>query len=79
MNHAFSALDPGVSPRERATRVVSITARAWAIAPVSPRALARRAPHGHVPVRALRRLRKAAAFTMTTSAWQGPPAIAHSW
>ena len=41
----------------RAREVIATTARAWNVSRESPRALARRAPHGYVPVRVLRRLR----------------------
>ncbi|CAN7717547.1 hypothetical protein LJR290_006037 [Variovorax sp. LjRoot290] len=44
------------------------TASVWRIAPASPREVARRAPHGYVPVRVLRRNRAAAVAS-----------LAHSW
>jgi hypothetical protein len=52
--------------------VIARTTTTWRIAPVSPRAAARRAPHGHVPVRLLRRI--------GATAWApGLPVFAHSW
>lgn len=54
-------------PAAVAVAVLARTAAAWNIKPDSPRAVARRAPHGYVPARALRRLRA------------GVPALAHSW
>lgn len=50
------------SPAELASQVIARTALAWQVTPQSARAIARRAPHGYVPVRALRRLRAAAAL-----------------
>lgn len=40
---------------EPARAVIARTAAAWNIAPDSPRAVARRAPHGYVSARARRR------------------------
>lgn len=41
----------------RARDVIATTARAWNVSRESPRAFARRAPHGYVPARVLRRVR----------------------
>jgi hypothetical protein len=60
------------SPGEHARSVIAQTASIWKIAPASPREVARRAPHGHVPIRIVRRLRAAAVA-------YGRPALAHSW
>ncbi|RZL66346.1 MAG: hypothetical protein EOP81_01230 [Variovorax sp.] len=60
--------------RAQAERVIAVSAAAWRIAPVSARAVARRAPHGHVPMRALRRLQQAA-----NRALPGRNLLAHSW
>lgn len=57
---------------EQARRVVVRTASVWQIAPASPREVARRAPHGHVPARIMRRIRAAAAASSR-------PVLAHSW
>ena len=72
------------SPAERVRAVIRMSAAAWGLPPVSAHALARRAPHGHVPARVLRRLRAAAESRFTASlasptsgAW--PAGIAHSW
>ncbi|CAN7308632.1 hypothetical protein [Variovorax sp. LjRoot178] len=58
----------GPTPAENARRVLAQTASVWRIAPASPREVARRAPHGYVPVRVLRRNRAAAVAS-----------LAHSW
>ncbi|MDM0035258.1 hypothetical protein QTI33_24195 [Variovorax sp. J22P271] len=60
------------TPAEQARAVIARTATAWRIAPASPRAVARRAPHGHVPVRILRRIGASARAP-------GLPVFAHSW
>jgi len=60
------------APAEQARHVIALTALAWRIAPASPRALARRAPHGYVPVRMVRRIR-------ATAAAASRPLLAHSW
>jgi hypothetical protein len=52
--------------------VIAQTVLAWQIAPASPREVARRAPHGYVPIRIMRRFRAAAVA-------YGRPALAHSW
>ncbi|MDM0021457.1 hypothetical protein [Variovorax saccharolyticus] len=49
-----------LSPAEHSRRVIAQTVSAWKIAPASPHEVARRAPHGHVPIRMMRRLRAAA-------------------
>ncbi|MDM0073827.1 hypothetical protein QTH90_05510 [Variovorax sp. J2P1-59] len=57
----------------QAQRVIGVTAKAWGVAPASAHAIARRAHHGYVPVRALRRLGLAASGSTASSS------IAHSW
>jgi hypothetical protein len=57
------------SPTGYAQRVIATTALAWHVAPASPRAVARRAPHGYVPRRIMRRIQAAASR----------PGLAHSW
>ena len=61
------------SPAQQALRVLGVTVVAWGIRLPSAHAVARRAPHGYVPVRALRRLAAASSVA--------PPArlLAHSW
>ncbi|MDP9928034.1 hypothetical protein J2X92_000227 [Variovorax paradoxus] len=54
-----------VSPTAQVRRVIALTAAAWGVAPVSPQEVARRAPHGYVPIRAVRRLRVAAASALS--------------
>ena len=61
-----------LTPAEHVRRVIAQTASVWQIAPASPREVARRAPHGYVPVRIMRRIRAAAVA-------YGRPALAHSW
>ena len=58
-----------VSPAAQARHVIDLTAKAWRIPPSSPHALARRAPHGYVPLRALRRLRAATLLTLLPHSW----------
>ncbi|MBB4221743.1 MULTISPECIES: hypothetical protein [Variovorax] len=58
-----------VSPAARARHVIDLTAKSWRIPPSSPHALARRAPYGHVPLRALRRLGAAAMPTLLPHSW----------
>lgn len=55
------------TPSEQALRVIGVTVVAWGIRLPSAHAVARRAPHGWVPLRTARRL---AAAT---------PPFAHSW
>ncbi|WP_431120845.1 hypothetical protein [Variovorax paradoxus] len=54
-----------VSPAAQARHVLALTAAAWSVAPASPHEVARRAPHGYVPVRAMRRLRAATASPLS--------------
>ncbi len=68
----MSRIDHG--PIEHALRVIDITARAWRVAPESAHAMARRAPVGYVPFRALRRVRHAA-----REALAHPQFLAHTW
>jgi hypothetical protein len=58
-----------LSPAAQARHVLALTLAAWRIAPSSPREVARRAPHGYVPVRAMRRLRAAAAASSLMHSW----------
>jgi hypothetical protein len=58
-----------LSPAAQARHVLDLTARAWRIPPSSARALARRAPHGHVPLRAMRRLHAAAVLALLPHSW----------
>jgi hypothetical protein len=57
-----------MSLAENARRVLAHTASVWRIAPASPREVARRAPHGYMPVRVVRRNRAASGTS-----------LAHSW
>ncbi|HZF85677.1 MAG TPA: hypothetical protein VE084_19350 [Burkholderiaceae bacterium] len=61
------------SPAQQALRVLGVTVVAWGIKLPSAHAVARRAPHGHVPVRALRRL-GAAGVVASPARF-----LAHSW
>ena len=65
--------NPPRSLSQQSLRVIGVTAVAWDVKLPSAHALARRAPHGHVPVRTLRRLR--AAVRQLNVA----PVLAHSW
>lgn len=65
----MSLLSPSLHP---AQRVIGVTAKAWGIVPASAHAIARRAHHGYVSVRALRRI-------AVDSASTGSLTIAHSW
>lgn len=58
-----------VSPAAQARRVLDLTVKAWCIPASSPRALARRAPHGYLPVRAIRRLQAAAVLALLPHSW----------
>lgn len=58
-----------VSPAAQARHVLDLTAKAWRIPASSPRSVARRAPHGYVPVRALRRLHSAAVLALLPHSW----------
>jgi hypothetical protein len=60
------------TPAEHALQVLARTASVWRIAPPTPQALARRAPHGHVPLRIMRRIQAAARASAR-------PVLAHSW
>ncbi|WP_218121928.1 hypothetical protein [Variovorax sp. EL159] len=57
------------SPAAQARHVLALTAKSWRIPPSSPREIARRAPHGYVPVRALRRLHAAAVLALLPHSW----------
>ncbi|MEB0112281.1 hypothetical protein RCH10_001731 [Variovorax sp. GrIS 2.14] len=59
-------------PTAQARCVIARTASVWRIAPVSQREVARRAPHGYVPVRIVRRLQAAIVASQR-------PVFAHSW
>lgn len=65
---------PPVSPVDQARHVIGVTRQAWRVAPLSERAEARRAPHGYVPLRALRRVQIAAQRRLPVGG-----ALAHSW
>lgn len=65
---------PPVSPVEQARLVIGVTRQAWRVAPLSEHAEARRAPHGYVPLRALRRVQVAAQRRLPVGG-----ALAHSW
>jgi len=58
---------------QQALRVIGVTAVAWSVKLPSAHAIARRAPHGHVPARTLRRLRAA------VRSLNPAPVLAHSW
>lgn len=60
-------------PQSPAERVLALTAKAWGIAPPSPAALVRRAPHGYVRQRVLRRALQGACAPLPA------PLLAHSW
>ncbi len=59
--------------RQAAQQVLAVTIQAWNVASLSPRALARSAPHGYVPVRARRRQAAAGAAAQRQSF------VAYSW
>ncbi|RYF83523.1 MAG: hypothetical protein EOO29_03010 [Comamonadaceae bacterium] len=66
--HAFGHALP-----QQSLRVIGVTAVAWGVQLPSAHAVARRAPHGHIPLRTLRRLRAAVhPFNLA-------PVLAHSW
>ena len=69
----MSARFAPASPAQQALRVVGITVVAWGIKLPSAHAVARRAPHGYVPLRALRRLGAAGAIAPPTRL------LAHCW
>ena len=56
----MTSTDAPSTPATHAVRVIDITAKAWRIAPQSAHANTRRAPHGWVPFRSLRRIRHTA-------------------
>lgn len=58
---------------QQALRVIGVTALAWDVRLPSAHAIARRANHGYVPVRTLRRLRAAVRHINPA------PVLAHSW
>jgi hypothetical protein len=58
-----------LSPSAQGRKVLALTATAWRIPPRSAREVARRAPHGYVPVRALRRLHAAAVLALLPHSW----------
>lgn len=64
----------GSSPADIARQIVCVTAIAWCVAPESAQALARRAPHGHEPLRRQRRR-----FFEAARALAQQPLMAHSW
>jgi hypothetical protein len=53
---------------DAAKQLIDVTARAWQVRPESPHALARRAPHGYVPQRLLRRRMHGTAESQACSA-----------
>lgn len=65
---------PAPSLSQQALRVVGVTAVAWSVRLPSARALARRAPHGYVSARTLRRRLSAAVQPIRPA-----PVLAHSW
>ena len=69
----MSAKAMGQARSQQALRVIGVTAVAWGVKLPSAHAVARRAPHGHIPLRTLRRLR-AAVLQLNLS-----PVLAHSW
>lgn len=66
------------SPAAQACRVLALTAQVWGVAPGSPAALARRAPHGHVRMRVLKRTQTQAAARASVAVL-AYPLMAHSW
>lgn len=60
-------------PQASAERVLALTAKAWGVAPPSPAALVRRAPHGYVRQRVLRRALQGARAPLQA------PLLAHTW
>jgi len=62
------------SPAEHVRQVLCVTVAAWGVRPESPRAVARRAPHGYEPLRARRRR-----FFEAARALGEPQRLAHSW
>jgi len=66
---AMSSCTLQVSPAAQARQVLALTAKAWRIPQSSRRAVARRAPHGYVPARAMRRLHAAAVLALLPHSW----------
>jgi len=62
------------SPTEHAQQVLGVTIAAWDVRPESPRAVARRAPHGYEPLRARRRR-----FFEAARVLGEPQRLAHAW
>jgi hypothetical protein len=62
------------SPADTVREILRVTARAWGVAPESPQAVARRAPHGYEPLRRQRRR-----FFDAAKALAQQPLMAHSW
>ncbi|MBN8751938.1 MULTISPECIES: hypothetical protein [Variovorax] len=58
-----------VSPAAQARHVLDLTARAWRVPPRSAHEAARRAPHGYVPARVLRRLHAATVLRLLPHSW----------
>lgn len=48
------------SAAAQARRIIAVTTQAWHVAAPSPREVARRAPHGYVPQRVVRRQQRSA-------------------
>ena len=65
---------PARSLPQPALRVIGVTAVAWGVKLPSAHALARRAPHGHVPARRQRALAR-----LHAQLFGSTPALAHSW
>jgi len=61
------------SPAAQARHILVLTAIAWCIAPASPHEVARRAPHGHVPLRVLLGGRPEASTSTSSSAARRRP------
>jgi hypothetical protein len=71
----MSAFKDGMlSLKTQAEQVILVTAKAWKVAPVSPLARARQAPHGYVPLRVVRRVQAA-----LVASYARHPALDHSW
>ena len=60
------------SPADHALQVIARTAVVWQIAAPSAREVARRAPYGYVPMRALRRILAATARAPGPGSWCAP-------
>ncbi|RIX85244.1 hypothetical protein [Acidovorax cavernicola] len=57
------------SPAAQARHILALTAMAWRIAPASPHEVARRAPHGHVPLRVRRRQHAVTLAALLPHSW----------